>query len=151
MYQLKTTFALLAVLTADFAPSIQADERNKETRLTISHPLQVQDTLLAPGQYDFKLIGPGVVSIYNVDLNRAEGLVVGWARVPGKWRRQEAVRGFSIARRDRPATLKTWFYPGDNSGLQFSTRAPGSEPATEAKFKRKAPATDAGDGASSNP
>ena len=78
MNRLKTTFALLAVLTAGFAPSMQADERNKETRLTISHPLQVQDTLLAPGQYDFMLIGPGVVSIYNIDRNRSEGLVVGW-------------------------------------------------------------------------
>jgi hypothetical protein len=51
---------------------------------------------------------------------------------------------------DRPAALKSWFYPGDNSGIEFSTRTPG-EPATEAKFKKKAPATDAGEGASSNP
>lgn len=150
MNRLKTTFALLAVLTAGFAPWMQADQRNKETRLTISQPLQVQDTLLAPGQYDFKLVGFGVVSIYNVDRNRSEGLVVGWHayRVNGD---DKKLFDVSQSQGDRPATLKTWFYPGDNSGLQFSTRTPGSEPATEAKFKKKAPATDAGDGASSNP
>ena len=102
MNRLKTTFALLAVLTAGFAPSMQADERNKETYLSINQQLQVGDTLLAPGQYDFKLIGPGVVSIFNVDRNRS-GACGGVARVPGKWRRQEGVRGFSIAR--RPARL----------------------------------------------
>jgi len=104
---------------------------------------------LAPGQYDFKLIGPGVVSIFNVDRNRSEGLVVGWHayRVNGDDKKLFEV---SQSQGDRPATLKTWFYPGDNSGLQFSTRTPG-EPATEAKFKKKAPATYAGDGASSNP
>jgi hypothetical protein len=84
MNRLKTTFALLAVLTAGFAPSMQADEKNKETRLTISRPLQVQDTLLAPGNYDFKLVEPGLVSIYNVDRNRSEGLVVGWLGIPAK-------------------------------------------------------------------
>jgi hypothetical protein len=149
MNQLKTTFALLAVLTAGFAPSLQADERNKETRLTISQPLQVQDTLLAPGQYVFELIGPGVVSIYNVGRNRWEGLVLGW---PAYRTNGDDKKPFEVSQSQgaRPATLKTWFYPGDNSGLQFSTRTPG-EPATEAKFKKKAPATDAGDGISSNP
>jgi hypothetical protein len=150
MNQLKTTFALLAVLTACFAPSIQADERNKETHLSINQPLQVGDTLLAPGQYDFELIGPRVVSIYNVGRNRSEGLVLGWPayRTNGDDKKLFEV---SQSQGDQPATLKTWFYPGDNSGLQFSTGTPGSEPAAEAKFKKKAPATDAGDGVSSNP
>ena len=149
MNRLKTTFALLAVLTAGFAPSMQADERNKETHLSINQPLQVGDTLLAPGQYVFKLIGPGIVSIYNANGTRPQGIVLGWSayRVNGDDKKLFEV---SQSQGDRPATLKTWFYPGDNSGLQFSTTTLG-EPATEAKFKKKAPATDAGDGASSNP
>jgi hypothetical protein len=149
MNRLKTTFALLAVLTAGFAPSMQADERNKETHLSINQPLQVGDTLLAPGQYVFKLIGPGIVSIYNANGTQPQGIVLGWSayRVKGDDKKLFEV---SQSQGDRPATLKTWFYPGDNSGLQFSTRTLG-EPATEAKFKKKVPATDAGEGASSNP
>jgi hypothetical protein len=104
---------------------------------------------LAPGQYDFKLIGPGVVSIYNVGRNRSEGLVFGWHayRVNAD---DEKLFEVSQSQGDRSAALKGWFYLGDNSGIEFSTRTPG-EPATEAKFKKKAPATDEGAGDSSNP
>jgi hypothetical protein len=59
---------------------MQADERNKETRLTISQPLQVQDTLLAPGQYVFELIGPGIVSTLTSAVTRRRGLSSGGTR-----------------------------------------------------------------------
>jgi hypothetical protein len=38
------------------------DDRNKETHLTINVPLRVQDTLLTPGKYVFKLIELGTNS-----------------------------------------------------------------------------------------
>ena len=51
MNRLKTTTAMLGLLAASFAPSMRADDSNKETRITINQPLQVQDVLLAPGQH----------------------------------------------------------------------------------------------------
>jgi hypothetical protein len=74
MNRFKRTFAMLGLLTAGCAPCMRGDDRNKETHLTIDQPLQVRDTLLAPGQYVFKLIEPGVVSIHNADGSRPEGI-----------------------------------------------------------------------------
>src|SRR5579863_5571764 len=70
--------AILALLTAGFTPSMRADDSNKETHLTINQPLQVQNTLLAPGQFVFPLIEPNVVSIYMLTaLDRRGSLWVG--------------------------------------------------------------------------
>jgi len=78
MNRFKITVAMLGLLTAGFAPSMQADDRDKETRLTTNQPLQAGNILLAPGQYVFKLIEPGVVSIYNADGNQPQGIILGW-------------------------------------------------------------------------
>src|SRR5258708_389331 len=51
MNRFKMTAALLGLLTPCVAPTLRADDWNKETRLTTNQPLQVQDTVLAPGQY----------------------------------------------------------------------------------------------------
>src|SRR5258707_229109 len=83
MNRFKITTAMLGLLTAGFAPSVRADDNNKETRMTISGPLQVQDTILAPGQYVFKLAEPdtdhSVVNIYSADGARLEGIIMGWS------------------------------------------------------------------------
>src|SRR5580658_4491635 len=69
MKRFTTTAVMLGLLGAHFAPGAHADERNKETHLTINVPLRVQDTLLAPGEYVFKLVelaaNSTVVSIFN--------------------------------------------------------------------------------------
>jgi hypothetical protein len=65
MNRLKITAVMLGLLTPCFAPSLRADERNKETRVTIKRPLQVKDTVLPPGQYLFKFVGAGYLSKYR--------------------------------------------------------------------------------------
>jgi hypothetical protein len=126
MNRLRITTAMLGLLTAGFAPSMRADESNKETRLTINQPLQVQDTLLAPGQYVFKLIEPGVVSIHNADGTRSERIILGWSayRIDAGDRKLFTV---SQSQGNQPATLKYWFYPGDNFGFEFAVRKPAGE------------------------
>src|SRR5579864_8483656 len=112
MNRIKITFAMLGLLAAGFAPSMQADDRDKQTRLSINQPLQVGDTLLAPGQYLFKLIEPGVVSIYNADGTQPQGMTLGWSayRVDASDKKLFIV---SQTQGNQPATLKYWFYPGD--------------------------------------
>ena len=123
MNRLKITAAMLGLLTAGFAPSMRADDNNKETRMTINGPLQVQDTLLAPGQYVFKLTEPdtahSVVSIYNADGTRLEGIIMGWSayRVDAG---DKNLFTISQPQGGQPAKLQTWFYPGDNFGVEFS-------------------------------
>jgi hypothetical protein len=130
MHRFTMTAVALGVLSACMAPSMRADDIDKETRLTIDQPVQVQDTLLAPGQYVFKLTQPSnslsVVSIYNADRTRLETIVLGWAAY-----RADAgdPKLFSISQPEgnRPATLETWFFAGANYGVEFpAARKPGT-------------------------
>src|SRR5579864_1914656 len=153
MNRIKMTAATLGLLSASFVPSMRADENNKETRMTINGPLQVQDTLLAPGQYVFKLTSPdtdhSVVSIYNADGTRLEGIIMGWSayRVDAG---DKSLFGVSQPQGSQPATLKYWFYPGDNFGVEFSEKKQANETGRVMKSNKKgATTTDAADDASS--
>jgi len=148
MNRFKITFAMLGLLTAGFAPSMRADARDKETHLTTNQPLQVGNILLAPGQYVFKLIDQDVVSIYNADGTQPQGIVLGWSAY-----REDAgdkkLFTVSESQGNQPATLKYWFYPGNNSGLEFSARK--LDAGQVARSKKKGPAAGAADGATGTP
>jgi len=123
MNRFRMTAATLALLSAYLVPSMRADDSNKETHLTINQPLQIQDTLLAPGQYVFKLTEPdtnhSVVSIYKADSTRLEGIIMGW---PAYRTDAGDKHLFTISQPEgnQPAKLQTWFYSGDNFGVEFS-------------------------------
>jgi hypothetical protein len=148
MNRFKITLALFGLLTAGFAPSIQADDRDKETRLTTNQPLQVGNILLAPGQYVFKLIDQDVVSVYNADGTQPQGIILGWSAY-----REDAgdkqLFTVSQSQGNQPAALKYWFYPGDNSGVEFSTKTLAS--GQVARSKQKGPANGAAGGAAGTP
>jgi hypothetical protein len=148
MKRFKITFVMLGLLTAGFAASMRADDRDKETRLTTNQPLQVGNILLAPGQYVFKLIDPGVVSIYNADGTQPQGIILGWSAY-----REDAgdKKLFTVSQSqgNQPAALKYWFYPGDKSGLEFSAKK--LDAGQVARSKKKGPANGAADGAMGTP
>src|ERR1700740_2124410 len=115
-----TAAATLGLLSAYCLPYLRADEWNKETRLTINVPLQIQDSVLAPGEYVFKLVDADtdrdVVSIFNSDGTRLEKIVIGGAtyRADGGDKKLFTI---SEPQGGQPATLHTWFYPGDTVGV----------------------------------
>jgi hypothetical protein len=153
MNRFRMTAATLGLLSASFVPSMRADDNNKETRMTINGPLQVQDILLAPGQYVFKLTNPDadhtVVSIFDADGARLEGIIMGWSayRVDAG---DKSLFTVSQSQGSQPATLKYWFYPGDNFGIEFSEKKQANETGRVMNSKKKGPtATDAADDASS--
>jgi len=123
MNRFTTTAVMLGLLSAHFAPGALADERNKETHLTINVPLRVQDTLLAPGEYVFKLVelaaSSTVVSIFNSNGTRLETMMIS---LPA-YRNDIDNKLFTISdpQGDQPATLQSWFFPGDNFGIEFKT------------------------------
>jgi hypothetical protein len=139
---------MLGLLTAGFALSVRADDSNKETRITIDQPLQVQDVLLAPGQHVLKLVQPGIVSIYNAEGTRPEGLILGWSayRIDAGDKKLITV---SQSQGNQPATLKYWFFPGDNFGLEFPVKKPAVESGRVIKPKDAGQTTDAADAATS--
>ena len=146
MNRFRMTAATLGLLSAGLVLSMRADDNNKETRMTINGPLQVQDTLLAPGEYVFKLTEPdtahSVVSIYNADGTRLEGIAMGWSayRVDAG---DKNLFTISQPQGDQPAKLQTWFYPGDNSGVEFSVKKLAGETGRVVKSKQKGQTADA--------
>jgi len=149
MNRFKMTAATLGLLSASFVPSMRADESNKETRLTVNQPLQVQDTLLTPGEHVFKLIAPGVVSIYNADGTRPEGIILGWSAYRAD-AGDKKLFTISQPQGEQPSKLQTWFYPRDNFGLEFPVKTLANETGRVMKSKPKGQTTsDAADDASS--
>jgi hypothetical protein len=140
MNRFKITAAILGLLIPCFAPSLRADERNKETRVTTKQPLQVQDTVLPPGQYLFKLLEPdtdqNIVSIYSADGSGLEGIVVGFTAYRADAGDRKLLT-ISQPAGDQPAVLNYWFFPGANEGIEFQTAKSASATARLAKSKKK--------------
>jgi hypothetical protein len=136
MHRFTMTAVALGLLSANCVPSLRASDTDKETRITITQPLQVQDTLLAPGQYLFRLTQPNssltVVSIYNADRTRLEGIIMGWSayRVEAD---DQSLFSISQPNGNQPAQLQSWFFPGDNYGVEFATTGKGGEVARASK------------------
>ena len=122
-----TTAALtLGLLSACFAPGVRADGWNKETHVTTNVPLQVQNTVLAPGEYVFKMIrsqsDTGVVGIFNVTARGAR-LETTMIALPAYRDNLGDNKLLTLSDRqgDDPVIVKYWFYPGDNFGIEFQT------------------------------
>jgi hypothetical protein len=125
MNQFKITTVMLGLLSACLAPSIRADDFNKETHLTTNGTLQIQDILLAPGQYTLRLALPDsnetVVSIYNADGTRLEGIVMGWPAYRTDAGDKKLIT-VSQPQGSQPGSLKYWFFVGDNFGVEFPVK-----------------------------
>jgi LPXTG-motif cell wall-anchored protein len=112
-----------AALTAGFFSSrAQADQWDKKTILTVNEPVQVQDTLLQPGQYVFKLQDTNadrhVVQIFNGDQTQIINTILA---IPNY--RLQPTGNSRFAFWETPPgsakALRAWFYPGDNFGQEF--------------------------------
>jgi hypothetical protein len=109
-------------MSSAFVPSLKASDSDKKTILTISQPVTVEDTLLPAGQYVLKLrdspSGQDVVYIFNGEETR---LITTVLAIHGYRLQPTGTSRFSFyeSPTGQPPALHTWFYPGDNSGLEF--------------------------------
>jgi hypothetical protein len=128
-------FAALAIslVSSALTPSLKGSELDKRTVITISQPVAVQGTVLPAGQYVLKLqnseTSRDIIFIFNADETRLITIVQAIhalrVQVPDK-----SEFSFYESHAGQPAALRTWFYPGDNSGFEF--RRPKDTIATEA-------------------
>jgi hypothetical protein len=116
------TIAALAVslMGSALVPALQADEWDKKTNIKIDQSIDVQGTVLPPGSYLMKLLldaGRRIVQIYNADDNR---LITTVLAIPA-YRPAAGDTEFKFyeAAEGQPPALRTWFYPGDNFGVEF--------------------------------
>jgi hypothetical protein len=130
MRRFTTTAIMSVLLSACFAPGVRADDWNKEAHVTTNVPLQVQNKVLAPGEYVFKMIGgqgsTGVVGIFNITARGAR-LETTMLALPAYRENAGDSNLLTVSDRqgDEPVIVKYWFYPGDNFGIEFqpSTKA----------------------------
>jgi len=103
------------------APNARADEWNKKTILTVGETIQVQDDVLTPGKYVFKLLDSQsdrhVVQIYNEDESHLIDTILA---IPN-YRMNPGGRQFVFYETPAGAAkaMHAWFYPGDNFGQEF--------------------------------
>jgi LPXTG-motif cell wall-anchored protein len=111
----------LCVLGALIVPKARADEWDKKTTLTFNEPVQVPGTTLSAGTYVFKLADTSdrtVVQIWNEDETKLITTILAIAdyreKTPDK-----TIVSFDERPTGQPVALKAWFYPGDDSGVEF--------------------------------
>jgi LPXTG-motif cell wall-anchored protein len=108
----------------------KADDWNKETKVTFSGPVQIENTQLPAGTYVFKLadtLDRHIVQIFNEDQTQVIATIMAipdYRLTPA----DKTVVKFSETSDGSEASgtlpesgvpIKEWFYPGDNSGLEF--------------------------------
>lgn len=112
----------LALIVADYHPTLRADEWDKTTKITFREPVQVPGAVLQPGTYLFRLADSNsnrhIVQIFNEDHT---SLITTILAIPNYQLTPSDKTLLEYAERpaDQPVALEAWFYPGDNFGQQF--------------------------------
>lgn len=103
--------------------SAWADSWDKKTNVTFREAVEFPGgTILAPGSYVLKLLNSQsnrhIVQVYDQDQQHMYAMVMA-----NPARRLEpaekTILTFYETPRDRPAFIRTWFYPGDTVGQEF--------------------------------
>ncbi len=111
----------LMLLGIFFVPKGRADESNKKTIMTVKQSIQVPGKVLPAGTYVLKLLNSGdptLVSIFNADetdlITTVRGVPDSRPETAGK-----VILQFEERASGQPEALKEWFYPGDDTGVEF--------------------------------
>ena len=117
--------ALALALAASIMTPAKADEWNKETRMQTNVPLQIPGRVLEPGTYIFRLSdgfsNRNVVQVFSEDANGKETFVTTLLAVSA-YRQitpEEPIFNMDERPAGSPEAIKSWFYPGDNTGWEF--------------------------------
>src|SRR5437868_5236918 len=122
MNRFRMIIPLLGLFGAGLAPGLRADEWDKQTYIAVSQPLQIEETVLAKGKYVLRLIDSDsdrhVVRIYDANDFQLKAIILA---IPTYRLEPTGTTQLSVseAEPNQPAILRSWFYPGDNAGLEF--------------------------------
>ena len=125
---LRMTAALaLSFMGSTLVPTLKADDWNRKTTITIDQSIDVQGTVLSPGSYVIKLLGSPdqrAIEIFNATENHLITIVL----ASPAYRLDPTGNSeftFYDGADGQPRALRTWFYPGDNTGFEFNKSVPG--------------------------
>jgi len=112
----------VAMLCAVFGAGVRADTWDKKTIVTFSESVEIPGQVLPAGTYVFKLANTvsdrHIVQIWTEDETHILATIIA---VPN-YRLELSNRPvFEFDERpgNSPMALRSWFYPGDNSGQEF--------------------------------
>lgn len=117
------TIFCLSLVALAFSSSVQADTWNKKTVVTFSQPVEVPGGIILPaGTYVFELVDSmsdrHIVRIFNKDKTHVYATILA---IPN-WRLEttdKTVMTFGERSVGSPEAIRSWFYPGANSGEEF--------------------------------
>jgi len=116
-----TGMICLMLLGIFFVPKGRADLSDKRTIVTVNHSIQVPGKVLPAGTYVFRLLNsndPTRVSIFNADETQLVTTVQGISDSRTE-PSDKTILQFEERPAGQPEALKAWFYPGDDSGVEF--------------------------------
>jgi hypothetical protein len=111
----------LMLLGIFFVPKGRADLSDKRTIVTVKQSIQVPGKVLPAGAYVFRLLNsndPTRVSIFNADETQLVTTVQGISDSRTE-PSDKTILQFEERPAGQPEALKAWFYPGDDSGVEF--------------------------------
>lgn len=107
--------------SALFSYRANADEWNKETKISVNQPLEIPGRVLSPGRYVLKLAdSPSnrhIVQVWNEDKTELLALILALPNY--RLEAGETEIGFWERPDGSPVALRSWFYPSDNFGQEF--------------------------------
>ena len=117
------TVFCLCLMAMVVSPSAQADTWNKKTVVTFSQSVEIPGGVILPaGTYVFELVDSmsdrHIVRIFNKDKTHVYATILA---VPN-WRLEttgKTVMTFGERAVGSPEAIRSWFYPGANSGEEF--------------------------------
>jgi hypothetical protein len=112
----------VSLISSALAPSLKADEWDKETNINIDRSIDVQGTVLSPGSYVMKVLSSPAnrhtVQIFNADNNHIVATILAIPASRATSTDDSEFKFYEATQGQLPA-LRTWFYPCDNAGFEF--------------------------------
>jgi hypothetical protein len=110
------------MLCAMLGTSLKADQWDKKTIVTFSDSVEIPGQVLPPGTYTFKLLNSDserhIVQVWSADETQLFATIMA---IPAYRLHPNDKTIFEFDERpaNSPEALHTWFYPGDNFGIEF--------------------------------
>jgi hypothetical protein len=117
----------LSALFGVFSPKARADDWNRKTIVTFNEPVEIPGRVLLPGTYVFRLVDDdGDRNMVQIFTENEMHLIATIFATPAKLPEppSESIFSFEQRSKDSPEALKTWFYPGFATGLEFEYSNP---------------------------
>jgi hypothetical protein len=113
----------LAVVWLVAAPAVHADDWDKATRITVNQPFEIPGMILPAGTYIVKIVDlvgeRHVVRFLSEDESKIYATLIGIPDFRMEPTDKTAIT-FYESELNRPRPLHSWFYPGNQYGIEFA-------------------------------